>query len=164
MKTKSLRCYDYATVPYEEVRALLETNALGLFQRATLTAAERAKLLGASLRAKLGPIDIGAEVQIRILRVTEEISALGERSMRLELTWTAAQNADLFPSMEATLIAYALSSGETQLELKGRYKPPFGPLGTAIDAVVGHRIAEAAVHRFVQDVAKRLNDEHAGRA
>jgi len=161
---KELRSYDYATMPYEEVRAILRSDALALFQRATLTALERAKLVGAALRTRLGPVEIGVEVSIRVVRATEEISALGERSLRLEIAWTAAERAALFPSMEAILVARPLSSGETQLELQGRYQPPLGPVGVLLDALVGHRIAEASVQRFVQDVAKRLNDEHAGRA
>ena len=34
-----------------------------------------------------------------------------------------------------------------------------GVLGGAIDAVVGHRIAEATVHRFVGAVVDRLRQE-----
>jgi hypothetical protein len=34
-----------------------------------------------------------------------------------------------------------------------------GVLGTAIDAVVGHRIAEASVHRFVRAVVERLRQD-----
>src|SRR5262249_5363981 len=131
---KELRCYDYATMPYEEVRAALRNDAVGLFQRATLSAVERAQLLSASLRTRIRPIEVGAEVKIRVVRMTEEVSALGERSMRLEITWTAAKSPALFPAMEATLRAYPLSSGETQLELHGQYRPPLGPLGQAIDA------------------------------
>jgi len=161
---KELRSYDYATMPYEEVRAILRADALSLFQRATLTALERARLVGATLHTRVGPIEIGVQVSIRIVRVTEEISALGERSLRLEIAWTAAERGALFPSMDAVLVARPLSSGETQLELLGHYQPPLGPVGAVLDALVGHRIAEASVQRFVQDVAKRLNDEHAGRA
>jgi hypothetical protein len=160
---RELRCYEYATMPYEEVRAILRIDAHGLFQRATLSALERAKLLSAALHTRLGPIEVGAEVKIRIVRLTEEISPEGERSMRLEIAWTAAKNASLFPSMEATLIAQPLSSGETHLELHGRYRPPLGPMGTVIDALVGHRIAEACVQRFVQDIARHLSEEHGGR-
>ena len=161
---RELRCYDYATMPYEEVRAILRRDAHDLFQRATLSALDRAKLVSAALRTRVGPIEVGAEVKIRIARVTEEISELGERSMRLEIAWTAAKNAALFPSMEATLVAHPLSSGETQIDFHGRYRTPLGPVGTAIDALIGHRIAEACVQRFMRDIAWRLGDEHAGRA
>lgn len=161
---RELRCYDYATIPYEEVRAILRADAHGLIQRATLSALERAKLVGATLRTEVGPFEVGAEVKIRIGRVTEEISAQGERIMRVELSWTAAESAPLFPSMDAVLVAHPLSSGETHLELDGRYYPPLGPVGGAFDVLVGHRIAEACVQRFLRDIARQLDDEHAGRA
>jgi hypothetical protein len=35
-------------------------------------------------------------------------------------------------------------------------EPPFGALGRAMNAVAGHRIAEASVHRFINDVADYL--------
>jgi hypothetical protein len=66
--------------------------------------------------------------------------------------------------MEATLSIYALSATETQIALDGRYRPPLGALGHALDAMVGHPIAEASVLRFVQDVAARINAELGGRA
>jgi hypothetical protein len=160
---RELNCYDYATMPYEEVRAALRRDAAGLFQRATLSALARARDVGGALHAQLGPLDVGAEVHITVQEAYEEVSALGLRTTRVVLSWTAAKRAGLFPAMEATLSAYALSSGETQLDLQGRYTPPLGPVGVALDAVVGHRIAQASVLRFVQDVAKRLSDEHAGR-
>jgi hypothetical protein len=34
-----------------------------------------------------------------------------------------------------------------------------GVLGTALDAVVGHRIAEASVHRFVRAIVERLRQD-----
>ena len=34
-----------------------------------------------------------------------------------------------------------------------------GVVGSVLDAVIGHRVAEAAVHRFVQEIALRLRDD-----
>ena len=47
---------------------------------------------------------------------------------------------------------------ETQLDFEGDYEPPLGLIGNAVDSVIGHRIAEASVHRFVTDVATHLRD------
>ena len=62
----------------------------------------------------------------------------------------------LFPFMKAELSIYPLTATETQLDLSGHYEPPLGALGTAVDALIGHRLAEASVHRFVTDVAEYL--------
>jgi len=62
----------------------------------------------------------------------------------------------LFPLVKANLSIYPLTATETQLDFKGLYEPPLGPLGKALNAMVGHRIAEVSVHRFVSDVARYL--------
>jgi hypothetical protein len=58
--------------------------------------------------------------------------------------------------MQAELSFWPLTSTETQLELEGAYEPPLGLVGGAIDAAVGHRLAEAVVHRFLNDVVEQL--------
>ena len=75
---------------------------------------------------------------------------------RLQLEWEAARMPRLFPIMKADLSIYPLTATETQLDFKGVYEPPLGPLGEAVNAIVGHRIAEVSVHRFVSDVAGYL--------
>jgi hypothetical protein len=159
---RELHSYEYVTAPYERVRDALAHDAPALFQRATVTAAARAQSLVSELRVTIGALEVGREIDIAVHSVKEELSPLGEKRTRIELTWAAAQNAGLFPSMRATLSVYPLSSTETQLDLEGRYEPPLGLVGTALDALIGHRVAEASVRRFVQDIAARLNVELAG--
>jgi hypothetical protein len=43
-----------------------------------------------------------------------------------------------------------------------RYTPPLGTIGSALDSLIGHRVADASVHRFVTDVASLLRGELAG--
>jgi hypothetical protein len=74
----------------------------------------------------------------------------------LTLDWAAASASRLFPLMKADLLVYPLTATETQLDFSGRYEPPLGWLGTAVNAAIGHRIAEASVHRFVSEVAEYL--------
>ena len=62
----------------------------------------------------------------------------------------------LFPLMKAELSIYPLTVSETQLDFSGLYEPPFGAVGKAMNAMVGHRIAEVSVHRFVSDVTAYL--------
>jgi hypothetical protein len=62
----------------------------------------------------------------------------------------------LFPLMKAEISIYPLTATETQLDFSGFYQPPLGPLGKAVNAIIGHRIAEVSVHRFVGDVAGYL--------
>jgi hypothetical protein len=75
---------------------------------------------------------------------------------RLQLEWQAAKMPNLFPLMKAELSIYPLTASETQLDFLGLYEPPFGAVGKAMNAIVGHRIAEVSVHRFVSDVTAYL--------
>lgn len=61
--------------------------------------------------------------------------------------------------MTAELSLWPLTSTETQLEILGAYRPPLGIVGNALDAAVGHRLAEATVHRFLDDVVEQLRRE-----
>jgi hypothetical protein len=61
--------------------------------------------------------------------------------------------------MDAVLSIYALSPEETQLDLHGRYQPPLGTLGNALDATAGYRIAEATVLRLLRDVRAQMMSE-----
>ncbi len=156
-----IRCYEYVTHPYEEVRGVLCRDPLGFFQRATTEAATRAKGLVTSLRVRVGSVDLGTDAVVVVRSVVEEPNAPGIHvpRTRLAIEWRAAQASAFFPTMEAELSVYPLSKDETQIDFHGRYEPPGGLLGDAVDALVGHRIAEASVHRFVEDVAARLRQE-----
>lgn len=156
---REVRCYDYVTVPYGRVRALLHSDGAGIFARATATANDRARELLATLRVDLGPVQVGVDVQLQVKGVTDETTAVGDPRTRLDFVWEANQRAAFFPTMDATLSAYPLSPHETQLDLHGRYRPPLGTLGTAIDATVGHRVAEASVLRLLRDVRAAIISE-----
>jgi len=156
---RHLNCYDYATVDYDRVREILGVDASGLFHRATVAAARRVEEIVSTLHVSVGPIDVAADVKIDIRRVVHNVTALGDRSTLVELSWTAARSAKLFPVMDAMLTVYPLSRAETQLDLVGYYHPPLGVVGNVIDAVVGHRLARASVLRFVQEVARQIESE-----
>jgi hypothetical protein len=156
---RELRCYDYVNHPYAAVRDVLRADPMGIFRGATTRAAERANELWAELHVSVAGVNLGADVDIRVLEVQEETPRLGSPILKLTLEWQAAKNPGLFPEMKAVLSVYALSRSETQLDFEGRYRVPFGPLGGAVDALVGYRVAEASVLRFVQEVAAYLRGD-----
>jgi hypothetical protein len=149
MSPRPLLSYDYVNRPYHIVRDALLVDPLRVFQLATATVQQAARL-----HVQVGSLDLGVDVTIELVDVVST-----EKSTSLKFTWSAATSPGLFPAMEATLAVYALTSTETQLELQGTYTPPLGPLGTVIDAAVGHRVAEAAVTRFTAEVAGWLRRE-----
>lgn len=156
-KGREIRFYDYVNHPYERVRDALRQNALSVFQSATKAAASRAQTVAAELHVDVGGIGVKTDIKISVKNVEEKVrEALPAPATRLQLEWEAATLPRLFPLMKAELSIYPLTATETQLDFLGFYEPPFGAVGKAMNAIVGHRIAEASVHRFVNDVAGYL--------
>jgi hypothetical protein len=156
-KGREIRFYDYVNHPYERVRDALKQDALSIFQSATKAAASRARTVAAELHVDVGGVGVKADVKIAIKNVEEKLrDAMPAPVTRLRLEWEAASMPRLFPLMKADLSIYPLTATETQLDFSGLYEPPLGVVGKAMNAVLGHRIAEASVHRFVGDVAGYL--------
>ena len=154
-----LRCFDYVNQPYQAVHDALSANALAIFERATHSAADHASDLGAELRVRIGAIEIAADVEIAIASIGSARSPANQPATRIDLSWKSRRSPGLFPEMAGSLWVYALAPRETQLEFLGSYDPPLGLFGDAIDAIALHRIAEASVQRFVNDIASYLRAE-----
>jgi hypothetical protein len=156
-KGREIRCYDYVNHSYQRVRDALKQNALAVFQSATKNAAARAQSVAAELRVDFGGIGVKTDIKIALKSMEERVpDPISIPTTTLRLEWEAAAMPRLFPLMKGELSIYPLTSSETQLDFSGIYKPPFGTVGKTMNAIVGHRIAEASVHRFIADVAEYL--------
>jgi hypothetical protein len=155
-----IRSYDYVNQPFARVRSALMTDPLGTFREATRVASARARSLAAELTTTIAGIDISTEIVCTIGPVLDDpVGPYRTPAMRLPLSWQAAHHPRLFPLMNAELAIYPLTATETQIDFLGHYEPPIGGVGIILDAIVGHRIAEACVHRFIGDVAHHLRTE-----
>jgi hypothetical protein len=155
--TSEIRSYDYVNHPYAAVRDALVKDPAGMLRAATNAAAARARDIAAELHVNIGPLDIGAQIAVTVGKISEQSHAGPMSQMtRIPIEWSAAQRAALFPIMNAELSVYPLTATETQLDFLGRYEPPLGIVGGALDALAGHRIAQASVHRLVADLASYL--------
>ncbi len=154
---KKIRSFDYVNHSYDKVRDALTSGASSVFRSATHAAASRSKSVAAALQINIAGLKVVKDVDISVKNIGED--ATGARSTprtRLAIEWAAASSPGLFPLMKAELAIYPLTGTETQLDFFGAYEPPMGWLGSAVDAVAGHKIAEASVHRFVSQVADHL--------
>lgn len=152
-----IRCYDYVNHPYERVRDALRHNALLVFQSATKAAASRAQSVAAELRVDYVGIGVKTDIKILVKNIEEKVGdEMSTPATRLFLEWEATTAPGLFPLMKGELSVYPLTSSETQLDFWGLYQPPFGAVGKAMNAILGHRIAEASVLRFINEVAGYL--------
>jgi len=157
--SREIRSYDYVNHPYERVRDALKQNAVAVFQSATKAAASRAQSVASELHVDVGGISVKSDIHISVGSVEEKVAELASAPLlRLQLEWEAATAPRLFPFMKAELAVYPLTSTETQLDFFGVYQPPFGAVGKTVNAIVLHRMAEASVHRFVQEVSAYLRE------
>jgi hypothetical protein len=156
-KAREIRCFDYVNQDYERVRNVLKREALAICQAATKTAASRAASVASELRVNIGGIEVSTDIKIALREIEEHLAETASgRSTVVKLEWEAARMPRLFPFMHAELAVYPLTATETQLELRGHYEPPLGAFGAAVNALVGHRIADVSVHRFLAEVAGHL--------
>src|SRR6516162_9426744 len=156
-KGREIHCYDYVNHPYEQVRDALSRDAPAVFQSATKAAASRAQSIASELQIDMGGIRIEADIRVSVKNIeVKDHEVMSGPATRLHLEWEAARLPRLFPLMKADLSIYPITATETQLDFNGLYEPPLGPLGKALNAMVGHRIAEVSVHRFVSDLAGYL--------
>lgn len=162
--SQTIRCYDYVNHRYEAVRDALAKDPVAVFRAATKSASSRAETVAVALRVDVAGVEIAKDVVVAVKRVAEEPGkAKKPQRTVIELEWEAAKSPRLFPFMKAELAIYPLTATETQLDLLGQYEPPLGALGKALDSLVGHRIAEACVHRLLEDVAQHLRKTLGGR-
>lgn len=82
---------------------------------------------------------------------------LGRRDERLHLQWKPSGP---YPAFEG-FVAIRPASGQTQIELRGSYKPPFGPLGEAFDSALGYRIAHVTAAALLQELKEELERDFA---
>jgi len=157
-----LHSYEYVNRSHQEVAHALRRDPAAFFQRATASATERAGAIVANLKVEIAGLQVGKDVAVRVSGGETDSFPTGDGSpptTRFRVEWEATDNASFFPTMRGELAVYPLSSTETQLDFRGRYEPPLGLLGSAANALVGHRLAEASVHRFLEDLVTRLQAE-----
>lgn len=149
--------YEYVHEPFDDIIRLLADRAAAVLQTATDAAAAHAREVVTTLHVPVGRFEIGRQVVIDVGEYVPQQLRTGY----VPISWRAEEHAQLFPRVEAKLEVAALSIDPpvTQVSLVGAYTPPFGAVGAVADDVVGHRVAEAAVHRFVEDVTHRIRAE-----
>lgn len=106
------------------------------------------------LRAHFAGSDVSKQVEISHGELVEFVPG----TYRMQISWHATDNEDMFPVMIGELEFTGLSTTPPLCEVAflGHYKPPFGVLGALGDRATGHRVAEQAVTGFVHDVCFRL--------
>ena len=154
--TRELHYFDYVNAGYQRVCDALQANPLGVCRAATTTPGTSTPAT-AELRLGASGFDVGTEINITMRKVEERpATPRTPETTTFTFDWQAAMLPWLFPVMHAELLVYPVNATDTQLELVTRYDRPFGAFGAAMDALIGHRIANVCVDRFLSDVAGHL--------
>jgi hypothetical protein len=121
---RKLRCYQYVDRPYTQVRALLRGQPLELLERATTSAAARAKSVAANLKVELGGIEIGVNVRPHVVGIRDDEGVAGLSPVtRMQLGWEAARAPALFPLMRRRRSSRAASASSCGFPLVSRQVP-----------------------------------------
>jgi len=119
--------------------------------------AQAANRKGDALMAEVG---FGEAVRLERKVVVEMGEAIKMPTKTVvPLHWEAADGPGLFPSLDADLEVAPLGAGTTQLSISARYVPPLGRLGRAIDRALLHRIAEATIKDFLDQVRAAILED-----
>jgi hypothetical protein len=102
--------------------------------------------------ARVGPRSEGWSVS-RLVEVRfRELVTRGNTAV-LVVRWEAVgSSGGLFPVLDADITLVPHGSEASLLAVSGAYRPPLGALGAALDRAVLHRVAEATIQSFVNQL------------
>jgi hypothetical protein len=115
------------------------------------SASEDAYGAGITGLARVGPVGLGKVVRVHVRQLAETGGHAG-----LAIRWEATgPGGGLFPALDAD-ITLVRTGQTTLLVLAGVYRPPLGPLGTALDRAALHGVAAATVRNFLGRLAASI--------
>lgn len=138
-------------VPFEMMLDEFEHDAIGLIRAATESAASVANDIVLSLDSRWAWFDVNERVRATVGDLVRR-----RTDAQLDLAWTAEAGKRILPGVTGKLHLHAMSSTYNELSFTGQYVPPPGLLGNASGAVLGRRIAEAAVGDLLDQIVAHL--------
>lgn len=146
---RGIHRYAYAARPFEDIWPLFGNAPARAFG-----AIHRAEGEGLELRIRRAGVDLPRTVLLDVGGLVH----VGERAL-VPVSWSDFDRPRLFPVLKAVLeLAPADYRRQpiTQIGLLGRYRPPLGPLGGAVDRLAGGDVVAESVATFVDDLAARI--------
>jgi hypothetical protein len=106
---------------------------------------------GYEARARLGLGFLAKKVVVRI-----GDPSVSQKHLVAPLRVMATGPEGLFPHLDANLEISSLVPGSVVIRLVGTYRPPLGRTGEVLDKVVLHKVAEATLDNFLDEIVSRL--------
>jgi len=112
---------------------------------------------GRSLLLRAGVRGISKEVLVQALP-----AYMNDDTLVLPLRWVATgPGGAMFPQLDANLEITPAGAAAADLTIEGAYRPPLGVIGSTLDRVALHRVAEATVRALLQRLARALTGDPA---
>jgi len=96
-------------------------------------------------------LPVGKDVEVELDEVFD-----GNGVVSLPVRWKATWPSAAFPSFDGELELTRMIDGSAELWLLGRYQPPLGAIGRALDRTVLHTLAHDGVRQLLDTIASRL--------
>ncbi len=117
---------------------------------------EAARADGEELVVRVGPGGPGWFAKTVSVHLGDALD--GEGVTVIPLTWEATGPSGLFPRLEGQLRVREVDAERTEVNFTGRYRPPLGRAGQALDDVVLARVARATIRSLLRRVAGALEE------
>ncbi len=100
---------------------------------------------------------VGAGGLSKLVRVQVRELTWIDTAAGLAIRWEATgPGGVLFPVLDADIRLIPAGERDSVLMVAGSYRPPFGPLGQALDRAILHRVATATIGRFLAQLAAQI--------
>jgi hypothetical protein len=96
-------------------------------------------------------LPVGKDVEVELGEVFD-----GNGVVSIPLRWKATWPSAAFPGFDGELELTRMIDGSAELWLLGRYQPPLGAVGRALDRTVLHTVANDGVRQLLDTMASRL--------
>jgi Rrf2 family protein len=101
-----------------------------------------------------GPLWLGKVVAVHL-----GIPEGPDEHLVIPVTWEATGPSGLFPRFNGDLGVTSVDPDRTELTLSGRYRPPLGRAGHAIDDALMARVAHATIRSLLRRMARALEED-----
>ena len=150
----------HVELPAASVAARLRGEAAWLAPLAGEADGEVASVHGESARVRVGPGGpawLGKLVAVRLGEPSGD-----DEDLAVPILWEATGASGLFPRLDGELRLRVVDADRSELRLTGRYRPPLGRAGHAIDEALLARVARATVRSFLRRVARAIEEAQLG--
>ena len=110
-----------------------------------------------SILLRVGPGESGWLTKTVAVRLGDPVHT--PEGVAIPLRWEATGPSGLFPRLVGTLQVAELDAERSELTIAGRYRPPLGRAGHALDDAVMTRLARSTIRSFLRRLADALESD-----